>query len=74
MDTDCNWPMFFDQYNHPSSILDRLQTEYLIDQAVTTNSSPGHLNPEQWTIYDTVVDQYTRELAVDQPEPSQLLL
>jgi hypothetical protein len=74
MDRDFNWPMFFGRYDHPSSILDQLQTEHPIDQAVTTNSSPGRLNPEQRKIYDTVVDQYTRELAVDQPEPSQLLL
>ena len=59
MDRDFNWPMFFDQYNHPSSILDQLQTEHPIDQAITTNSSPGCLNPEQRKIYDTVVDQYT---------------
>ena len=38
------------------------------------NSSPGRLNPEQRKIYDTVVDQYTRELTVGRPEPSQLLL
>jgi hypothetical protein len=29
---------------------------------------------EQLKLYNVVVDQYTQELAVDQPEPSQLLL
>ena len=61
MDRDFDWPMFFARYDHPSSILDQLQTEHPIDQAVTTNSSPGRLNPEQRKIYNTVVDQYTRE-------------
>ena len=41
---------------------------------MTVDSSPESLNTEQRKIYDTVVNQYTQELAVDQPEPSQLLL
>src|SRR5580692_1433760 len=47
MDRDFNWPMFFGRYNHLSGILDQLQAEHPVDQAVTTNSSPGRLNPEQ---------------------------
>ena len=41
---------------------------------MTIDSSPESLNTEQRKIYDTVVNQYTQELAVDQPESSQLLL
>ena len=41
---------------------------------MTIDLSPKSLNTEQRKIYDTVVNQYTQELAVDQPEPSQLLL
>ena len=41
---------------------------------MTVDSSPDGLNTEQRKIYDTVVNQYTQELAVDQLEPSQLLL
>ena len=37
------------------------------------DSSPKGLNAEQQKIYDIVVNQYTQELAIDQPEPSQLL-
>ncbi len=38
------------------------------------DSSPLPLNPEQRKLYDTVVDQYSQELAWDRPTPSQLLL
>ena len=36
--------------------------------------SPLPLNLEQRKLYDTVVDQYSQELALDMPLPSQLLL
>jgi ATP-dependent DNA helicase PIF1 len=74
IDRDFNWPMFFARYNHPSSILDQVRAENPVNQVVNATSSPRGLNTEQRKLYDTVVDQYTRELAVDQPEPSQLLL
>jgi hypothetical protein len=38
------------------------------------NSSPHPLNPKQRKLYDTVVNQYTQELALHLPAPSQLLL
>ena len=41
---------------------------------MTESSDPTPLNPEQQKLYDTIVDQYTRELVVDQLEPPQLLL
>ena len=66
--------MFFAQYNHSPSIFDRLKAENPIAQLVTMTSSPEGLNTEQRKLYDVVVDQYTRELAVDQPDPPQLLL
>jgi hypothetical protein len=39
---------------------------------VTIDSSPQPLNREQRTLYNVVVDQYSKELAFDRP--SQLLL
>jgi ATP-dependent DNA helicase PIF1 len=66
--------MFFGRYNHSPSIFDRLKAGNPVVQIVTTTSSLEGLNTEQWKLYDIVVDQYTWELAVNQPEPSQLLL
>jgi hypothetical protein len=65
IDRDFNWPMFFTRYNHPSSILDQVRAENLVNQVVNTTLSLQGLNTEQRKLYDTVVDQYTRELAVD---------
>jgi ATP-dependent DNA helicase PIF1 len=74
MDRNFDWSMFFAQYNHPPGIFDRLKAENSIVQLVTTTSSPESLNTEQQKLYDVVVDQYTRELVIDQPDPPQLLL
>ena len=41
---------------------------------MTLNSSPDPLNLEQRKLFNTVVDQYSQELALDMPLPSQLLL
>ena len=38
------------------------------------DSSPLPLNLEQRKLYNTVVNQYSQELALDRPAPSQLLL
>ena len=38
------------------------------------DSSPLPLNLEQRKLYDTVVNQYSQELALNRPLPSQLLL
>jgi hypothetical protein len=74
MDHNCDWSKYVGQYNHPFSIWNRLQAENPIDQRVTVDSAPEGLNTEQRKIYGTVVNQYTQELTIDQPEPSQLLL
>ena len=41
---------------------------------VTIDPSPLPLNSEQRKLYNTIVDQYSQELAWDRPLPSQLLL
>jgi hypothetical protein len=74
MDCDYNWSVFFGRYDHPSSIFAQHKDANPVDQVVTSTSSPEGLNTEQWKMYDVIVGQYTQELAVDQPEPSQLLL
>jgi len=43
-------------------------------QVVMVDLSPDSLNPEQRKLYKTVVNQYTHEIALDTPCPSQLLL
>ena len=74
MDRDYDWSVFFGRYPHPSSIFNQHKDANPINQVVTSTSSPEGLNTEQRKMYDVIVGQYARELAVDQPEPSQLLL
>jgi hypothetical protein len=53
-------------------VWDQVKAENPITQAVIMDPSPLPLNPEQRKLYDTVVFQYTRELAFE--TPSHLLL
>jgi hypothetical protein len=39
-----------------------LQIENPIEQLVDFSPSPKILNPEQWKLYDVVIDQYIQEL------------
>ena len=50
------------------------QDENPAAHAVTVDSSPQALNPEQRKLYDTVVDQYSQEVDSNVPLPRQLLL
>jgi ATP-dependent exoDNAse (exonuclease V) alpha subunit len=73
---DCNydWSLHIGRYDIPPEIWDQIKAENPIAQIVTIDSSPGPLNLEQRKLYDTVLDQYSQELALDMPLPSQLLL
>jgi hypothetical protein len=51
-----------------------MKAENPVSQVVTLDPSPLPLNPEQRKLYDTVVTQYSQELALASPAPPQLLL
>ena len=88
MDRNYDWSPHIGRYNIPPEIWDQIKAENPIAQVVTIDSSPDPLNLEQRKLYDTVVDQYSQELAWDRPAlellapelawgrpaPSQLLL
>ena len=74
MDWNYDWSSHVGRYNIPPEIWDQIKAENPVAQVVTIDSSPLPLNLEQRKLYDTVVDQYSQELAWDGPAPSQLLL
>ena len=54
--------------------LDQMKAENPISQVVALDPSLLPLNQEQRKLYDTVGNQYSRELALNRPPPPQLLL
>ena len=74
MDRDYDWSLHVGRYDISPEIWDRVKAENPIAQVVVMDSSPDPLNLEQMKLYDTVVDQYSQELALDAPLPRQLLL
>ena len=74
MDCNYDWSLHVGRYDISPKNWDQIKAENPIAQLVTMDSSPDPLNLEQRKLYDTVVDQYSQELAWDRPAPSQLLL
>lgn len=74
MDRDYDWSLHVGRYDISPDIWDQVKAENPIAQVVVIDSSPDPLNREQRKLYDTVVDQYSQELALDAPLPPQLLL
>lgn len=74
MDRSYNWSMHAGRYEILPDIWEQVKAANPITQVVTTDSSPNPLNTEQRKLYDTVVNHYAQELAVDTPLPRQLLL
>ena len=74
MDRNYDWSLHVGRYDISPEIWDQIKAENPIAQVVTMDSSPLPLNLEQRKLYDTVVDQYSQELALDAPLPCQLLL
>jgi hypothetical protein len=74
MDRNYDWSLHVDRYDLSPEVWDQIKAENPIAQVVTMDSSPLPLNLEQRKLYDTVVNQYTQELAWDRPAPPQLLL
>jgi hypothetical protein len=70
MDRNYDWSLHVGQYNISPEIWDQIKAENPIAQLVTIDSSPLPLNLEQRKLYDTVVDQYSQELAWDRLPPS----
>ena len=67
-----DWSVHVRQYNIHPEIWDQMKAEHPVIQVVTMDSSPDSLNLEQRKLYDTVVSQYSNELAGR--SPPQLLL
>ncbi|PVH71138.1 hypothetical protein DL98DRAFT_398523, partial [Cadophora sp. DSE1049] len=77
IDRQYDWSAHIGRYEVSPDIWDRVKAEHPAVQVVKVDSSPELLNQEQRKLYDTVVGQYTQELAStasDEPPPSQLLL
>jgi hypothetical protein len=74
LDRDYDWSSHVGRYDIPPEIWEQVKAENPMAQVVTIDSSPLPLNPEQRKLYETVVDQYSQELAIDTLLPRQLLL
>ena len=74
MDHNYDWSSHVSQYDISPEIWEQVKAENPIAQVVTLDSSPLPLNREQRKLYDTVVNQYSQELALDTPLSRQLLL
>ena len=72
MDRDYDWSVHVGRYDIHPEIWDQIKAENPVAQVVTMDPSPGSLNLEQRKLYDTVVSQYSNELA-GQPPPQLLL-
>src|ERR1700726_1071684 len=67
MDRNYNWSPHVGRYNISPEIWDQIKAENPIAQLVAIDPSPLPLNLEQRKLYDTVVGQYSQELALDMP-------
>jgi hypothetical protein len=72
IDRDYDWSVHVGRYNIQSEIWDQVKAENPVAQVVSMDPSPNSLNLEQRKLYDTVVSQYSNELA-GQPLPQLLL-
>jgi hypothetical protein len=73
MDQNYDWSVHVGRYDISPDIWDQVKAGNPIAQVVVMDSSRDPLNLEQRKLYDTVVDQYSRELTFA-PLPRQLLL
>jgi hypothetical protein len=74
IDRDYDWSVHVGRYQISPEIWDQVKAENPIAQVVVMDSSPDPLNLEQRKLYDTVVGQYSEELALDALLPRHLLL
>jgi PIF1-like helicase len=74
MDRNYDWSLHVGRYDIAPEVWEQIKAENPIAQVVTIDLSPLLLNLEQRKLYNTVVNQYSQELALDMPLPSQLLL
>lgn len=77
VDRRYDWSAHVGRYDVSPDVWNQVKAQNPAVQVVTVNSSPDLLNREQRKLYDTVVEQYSRELgsiASSEPLPCQLLL
>jgi hypothetical protein len=72
IDREYDWSVHVGRYNIQPEIWDQVKAENPAAQVVSIDPSPDSLNLEQKKLYDTVVSQYSNELA-GQPLPQLLL-
>jgi hypothetical protein len=75
-DRQYNWSAHIGRYKVSPDTWEQVKSENPAVQVVTVNSPPDLLNREQRMLYDTVVGQYTQELAPttsNEPLPPQRL-
>jgi ATP-dependent DNA helicase PIF1 len=69
VDRSYDWSAHVGKYDITPEDWDRVKADNPVAQVVTMDPSPLPLNPEQRKLYNTVVTQYCRELADEQPSP-----
>lgn len=74
MDRSYDWSSHVGQYEIFPDVWEQMKAANPTAQVVTMDASPLPLNFEQRKLYDTMVEQYTQELATEAPLPRQLLL
>jgi hypothetical protein len=74
IDRTYDWDAYINRHVLSTDIWTDIKAANPISQTVTVDSCPQPLNPGQRKLYDTVVNQYTAELALDGPFPRLLLL
>jgi hypothetical protein len=70
IDRQYDWSAHVGRYDISPDIWQQIKDENPIAQVVTVDLSPHSLNLEQRKLYETVVNQYTQEIALDTPCPS----
>ena len=63
MDRNYDWSLHVGRYNIPPEIWEQIKAKNPIAQVVTIDPSPLPLNSEQRKLYNTIIDQYSQELA-----------
>jgi hypothetical protein len=70
IDRNYDWSPHVGRYDISPEIWDQIKAQNLVTQVVIIDPSPLPLNLEQRKLYNIVVSQYSRELALQSPLPS----
>jgi hypothetical protein len=74
IDRNYDWSLHVGRYDISPEVWDQIKAKNPVTQVVIIDPSPLPLNLEQRKLYNAVVGQYSQELALETPLPSQLLL